>query len=123
MAIKHRFEKVVNYGADRSRCSTYALFANPCRLYRLDGYCTGANTFLQLFDRATTPTGGDIPVKVFPLFGNDGYSWAFSKASAPTFFQGMFLALSSDERNYVADSVNKVSGDVSLTEGYVEFFP
>lgn len=108
-------QMIVQFGLARAETAAYQLTQKGVTIQRIDGYCTGANTWLQLFDLTAAPSANAVPYKSLQLFGNDGFSYVFDGQAELMFQNGVYIALSTSEVNYVADaSGTKVSGDVTL---------
>lgn len=110
-------QQIYQFGASRAETAGYQLLTNPGTIYRIDGFCTGSNTFLQLFDKASAPSANAVPLKSLQLFGGDGFSYTFLKEDMVSFVNGLYIAISTSEVNYVADtSGTKVSGDITIED-------
>jgi hypothetical protein len=109
---------VYNFGASRAETTSYQAVEGPCTLKRLDGYCNGANTSLMLFDLVTAPANNAVPKKSLQVFGNDGFSYVFNGEDEVEFINGVWIATSTSEVNYVADAANKVSGDITVKTNF-----
>lgn len=108
-------QQIVQFGASRAETAAYQLAQKGVTVQRIDGYCNGANTWLQLFDLTAAPAANAVPYKSLQLFGNDGFSYVFSGKDELMFQNGIYVALSTSEVNYVADaSGTLVSGDITL---------
>lgn len=110
-------KRIVQFGASRAQTAGYQVLMNAANVFRLDGYCTGANSFLQLHDAKAAPATNDVPKKSLQVFGNDGFTYVLNGKDEVEFANGIYLALSSDETKYVADvSGTKVSGDMEMDD-------
>ena|SRR5438445_96215 len=112
-------KQTIQYGTNRARTASFLVTEDSANLYRIDGFVTGAAnaiTFLQLHDRTTVPTANLVPRLSRQVLGNNGFSYIFERKDEAEFVNGIYLVLSTDERNYVADAANTVSGDLDIED-------
>ena len=108
-------QQIIPFGTNRAEAAAFQLSQKGMTLQRIDGYCNGANTWLQLHDSTSAPLANAVPKKSVQLFGNDGFSYVFGGQDEICFQSGIYVALSTSEVNYVADvSGTKISGDVTV---------
>lgn len=116
--------KLLSFGG-YSKVAPYIPFARPVNLTNLDGYAAGAG-WLQIFDRATAPTGGTVPLKSFNVAAAGPLMSLFQTLGAIALQTGLVIAFSSTEATYTADATSfdafgevedyRISPDAETTE-------
>lgn len=83
----------------------YVPFARPVNLTNLDGYAAGAG-WLQIHDKASAPSNGDVPLKSFNVAAAGPLMSLFQTLGAVVLQNGLAIAFSSTEATYTASATS-----------------
>jgi len=96
--------KLLSFGG-YAKTAPYVAFSRAVNLTNLDGYAAGAG-WLQIFDRATAPSGGTVPLKSFNVAAAGPLMSLFQTLGAIALQTGLVIAFSSTEATYTADATS-----------------
>jgi len=91
--------------------------ARPCTLATIDGVIAAAGKYLQLFDSAVAPTGGDVPLRSWSVLLAGPLPSFFGQLGPISLAKGLFFAVSSTAGTYTADATSfDVEGEIGEFE-------